>query len=391
MKWGYSKSSLGGWQASWNAKDTYKLTDSKLKEITFDGTVEVEDVNVSYPYGLQKQADYIASQINDSISSIESSTGLEICYGAKVYLLRFEEIPQSYEMNFKSEPNNFCLPLFVEAGNESCEAIISQNTVYPGMFMHELAEMSLFLHNGPGVVLPDAKWEKLFLKANILNYTRWFREGFASYAGFLALEMIRSDINCQYHTASRKTHSYPFSSLDKVGKDLFRWHQYSDDNLNRDYYNAALGLFLVIRDRFGESTIKEIILKIKKQDYLDGLDLVEISNATLNTDIKELADSFYFPETGLKMKPLALAMALNEGLDITGGLFVTTVESNSPADAAGIKEKDVIVRVNNKPVHNNLDFELSIFESMEQSSADILINRREVGEVIAELKLTKEN
>ena len=52
-------------QGNWVASGKYVLTDSNLRETTFEGTVETEDANVIYQFGLEEQARYIANQIND--------------------------------------------------------------------------------------------------------------------------------------------------------------------------------------------------------------------------------------------------------------------------------------------------------------------------------------
>jgi len=387
MKRIYAKDFLGKGKVTYTANTKYQLTDTKLKEMVFYGAVKIEDVTVIYQYGLNEQADYIARQVKYLISNIEEKTGLEIRYGVNVHLLRLDEIPQSYTMKFKSDPNNFRIPLLVEAGNESCEAVISQNFVYPGILIHELAEMSLTTRKDKGVILPDATWGGFFLKGKILNYTRWFREGFANYAGFLALETASSDINYEYTQAHLKIHSHPLSSLNKIGKKLFKWHQYSPNGGTRDYYNAALGLFLVIRDKFGAEAIREIILEINKHGYLDGNDLIRISNKVLKTDIEEMASSFQFPKTGLEVEPLTPAKAQNEGFGITKGLFVKSIEPDSPAETARIKSNDVILKIDKKTIRNILEFEMAIFKSASQQNVDVLIWRSGEGEMIRTLQL----
>lgn len=360
----------------------YTLTKSQMQEIDFASSVSIEDVNVHYQQGLEAQADYIANKTIELLSEVEKKTGVQISFGTRIYLLRLDEFPQSFDIEMKGDPNEFCQPLFVEAGNESCEAIISKNWTYPGLLTHELVECSLIFPEHGGRILIDPHWSWLLFSGNYRNYTRWFREGFANYAGYLTSEIISQDMDL---------FQQPFSSLNKVGKKLFSWHQYSNDKLNHDYYNAALGLFLLIRDQFGEEAIREIIDEIKKQEYLDGVDLIKLTNQILNTDIKKLVENFHFPEIGLKTQPLKPATALNEGLDVTDGLFIIAVEPNSPADNANIKKKDVILKINGKPIKNNLDFELAIFELMQQQSVEVLLWRKEQQQITTELRLENVN
>ena len=190
----------------------------------------------------------------------------------------------------------------------------------PYLFTHELVEQSLIFPKDGRRVLPDVKWGWFLFKGYLQNHTRWFREGFSDYAGYLAYEMTCSDINLEIPLARlRAMHEHPFSSLSRVGEDLFTWHQHSNKELNSDYYNAALGLFLLIRYEFGEVAIRRIIRGLDSIDYIDGPALIKLINKTLNTNVKKLADDFQFPETGLEIEPLTPAKALNEEIGKASG------------------------------------------------------------------------
>jgi hypothetical protein len=89
-------------------------------------------------------------------------------------------------------------------------------------------------------------------------------------------------------------HTEPFSSLAHVGDKLFSWPQSSKVELERVYYNAALGLFLLIADRFGESAIRDIIHEIAQRRATNGRDLIEIPTAA-RADVRQLARDFSFP------------------------------------------------------------------------------------------------
>lgn len=372
---------------SWIASGKYVLNDSNLRKTTFEGTVETEDANVVYQFGLKEQARYVANQINDLTSHIESSTGLKICYSTRVYLLRQERIPENYEIRFKNEPGVFTMPLFVSAGDESCQAIILRNLGYPEALAHELVEMSLIFHKPPGVVLPDVEGELFFLKPKMLNYTRWFREGFAEYAGVLAHQMVHSEPLDEYSSMNLVVLSNPFSSLSSVGRKLFRWHSYSRPVIKNEYYDAALGLFLLITDRFGTDAVRDIVAQMNELDYLDGPDLINAVNRALNTDIEELVANFRFPDIGWNLSTLTKATALNEDLNITKGLYISAVEPNGPAEGAGIKKKDVIMKVGDETVRNNLEFERVLLKLLDHRTVDITIWRKDQGRMVIELPM----
>jgi hypothetical protein len=376
-------------QSRWSfvASGKYVLTDSNLQKTTFEGTVETEDANVIYQFGLEEQARQIADQINELTSHIESSAGLKIRYATRVYLLRQERIPENYEIRFKSEPGIFTMPLFVSAGDESCHAIVERNLGYPELLAHEIVEMSLIFHKPPGVVLPDVEGELFFLKPKMLNYTRWFREGFAEYAGVLAHQIVRSRPPDEYSTVNLVVLSSPFSVLSSVGRKLFRWHQYSGPINKDEYYDAALGLFLLITDKFGTDAVKDIVAQMNNFDYLDGRDLINCVNKALNTDVEVLVENFHFPDIGCKLTPLTRATVLNEDLNVTQGLYASAVEPNSLANRAGIKDKDVILKLGDEPVLNNLQFERILLKLLDRRTVDITIWRKDDGRMVIEMPL----
>jgi len=383
-----SSSRKGYW--NWRADWKYRLDDARLRQMKFAGAVQVEDVNVSYPLGLDQQARCLADQIYGLVRHIEELTGLDVRLGTEVYLLRLDNIPSSYQMTFARDPNYFTMPLFVQAGQESCEAIVGKNVVYPAVFAHELVEVSLIFRKSPGAVLADIAGPVPLLGPRLLNYTRWFREGLANYAGHLAYVKLRGQIEAERPAGRSGMFSHPFSSLDSVGDRLFRWHQYSAERLDDEYYNAALGLFLLIHEEFGPDGVKRIVQGMHQQDYLNGRDLIRLVNETLDTDIERLAAEFQFPKTGLKTSELTKAVALDEGLQVESGLFVTAVEPNSPAsgpDTAGFKDKDVIVAINDTPIRNSLDFELALFAASKDRAVNATIWRKDAGQMTLRLLL----
>ena len=367
-----------------------------IKEKGLVGSIEIADVNVAYQRGLEAEAKCVAEHFNGLLEAVERKTGFRISCKTKFYLFRVDRIPQNIDVQLKADVNEVEFPLFVKADEESCRTIFTKNVAYPGPIVHELAEFSLVLPKESGNVLPDAKARLFLLPIHVCKYTRWFRDGFADYAGYTAWQAASCDNNLPlprrftsegYFIPSVREH--PFSSLSKVGKRLFSWHQYSSSQLDRDYYNAAFGLFLLIERRFGQEAVSRIMLGLSKQKYLDGTDLIKVVNKTLKTDIVQLADDFHFPRTGLKLTPLTPASIKNEGIDLEQGLLVTRVEANSAADTAGIKNKDVVLQVAGKKVGNNLDFELAIFEVMDQETAEIVLWRKDEGEFVVTLPLTR--
>jgi len=382
-----------------------------LKDAQFAGTLKKGNVEVLYQAGLQGQANHIAKLTDRTFSHIEKSTGFQFqtSYDSffTIYLLRTDANFWDCGKIVTTPGNSLGVILLVRTGKDSCESIISNNSVSNSTFVHEIIEGSLiFRKRGTAIEGDYIKKEFGFINRKVLNYTRWFREGFSTYCAYLAHEAITSDSRFDKNKVSHAMllngfPLHPFSSLTKIGKDLFSWHYFSSfppetrlspnmpnpQKVITDYYDASFGLFLLIRDKFGEDAIYQIIRGIDTLEYADGPALIELTNTILDTDIKQLIEDFHFPQTGLYMEPLFPGVAERKGLGISEGLLVTIVESGSPAEKAGIRKNDVIYRINDKDIKANLDFELAIYQLMSHQSVTVNILRVEEGEVITELKL----
>ncbi|HNS22315.1 MAG TPA: PDZ domain-containing protein [Sedimentisphaerales bacterium] len=376
------------WQVHYGSQVQYTLANGALTDIPFEGSMIADDVVVRYQRGLGPQAQCVAQRMADLLERVRERTGIAICTRATVYLLRFDQRPQNYDITLSVEPNEFPIPLFVRVGDESCDAIIAQNAIYPYLTVHELTEISLV---GPcgGRVLPDLSWGTLGVDFHVNNYTRWFRDGLANYAGYVAYDIVSDEIPSEQRLHYRQTllHTSPFTSLAKVGEDLFSWPQSPATRQERTYYSAALGLFLLIADTYGEQAIRYIVAEVGQCETVDGRDLIEIVNRVLGTDVRRLAEDCEFPSLGLELERMTPALALNRGVDLHEGVFVQAVHKSHAAEKAGLREKDVIVAVGSMPVTNLLDFELGVFRSRKQPFASVVIHRQEVGALTVDLPL----
>ncbi|MBN1361324.1 MAG: PDZ domain-containing protein [Sedimentisphaerales bacterium] len=377
------------WSVHYGSHGHYQLDNDRLKGLEFEGCTEGDRIKVHYQRGLAESAQCIADETTRLLEAVEQRLGLTITTRSTIPLLRFDEIPQNFDISLKGEPNEFPLPLFVQAGDESCRSILAQNRSYPYLFVHELVETSLACSETGGRVLPDMGWSFLGLHAHVDNHTRWFREGLANYAGYIAHEIARQDLaDAKDAPAGRAlVHSHPFSALDDIGVKLFSWSQYSRARNQEDHYNAALGLFLLIADEYGEQAIREIMAEIAKRKIVDGRDLLEIAKQATGTDLKQLAAAFRFPQTGLKLDDLTAATALNKGLDVRRGLLVEALEPNGLADQAGLEPNDVIVAIDDNAVADELDYELALFKARARPSVSLSLWRAGTGTLAIDLPL----
>ena len=368
------------WEVRYGSRIIYTLTNETLTNVEFEGSVLSGDVVVRYQRGLGPQAQCVADRTAALLDRVSERTGIAISTRTTVYLLRFDQRPQNFNITLAVEPNEFPLPMFVQAGEESCDSIIAQNYSYPYVAVHELVETSL-VDRADGQVLPDLAWGALGLSVHVNNYTRWFRDGLANYAGYVAYEIVAAEMPSEQTLQHRQTlvHERPFTSLAKVRDRLFSWSQSPVTKRERTYYNAALGLFLLIADAYGEQTIHYIMDEVAQRETVDGRDLIEIANRVLGTDVRQLARNFTFPALGVEVERMAPALALNRGVDLREGVLVQTVQEGSAGARAGLKEKDIITAVESTPVANLLDLEIGIFRARRQPSASLTIHRQGVG------------
>ncbi len=376
------------WSIHYASRLQYTLTNQTLLDVEFEGSRNAGDTVVRYQRGLGDQAQCLADKTAALLEAVHQRTGVTFTTRCTLYLLRFDHPPQDFSIDLTSDPNEFPLPLFVQAGQESCEAIVARSRSYPYLLVHELAETSLINKAGGGV-LPDLAWGTPGVRMHVNNYTRWFRDGFANYAGYLAYEITAAESPSEKKLYQQEAlvHTEPFSSLAQVGDKLFSWPQAAKPELERTYYNAALGLFLLIADTFGEQAIRDIIHEIAQQRGVNGRDLIEITNRVLDADVKQLAKDFAFPRIGAEVELMTPALALNRGVEPHAGLLVTAVPGGSLAKRAGLKEKDVIVALGDTPVANHLDFELGLFKLRQAKTVPLTVQRVGVGTLTLSLPL----
>ena len=320
------------WTIHYVSRLQYTLTNEALLNVEFEGSRNAGDTVVRYQRGLGDQAQCLADKTAALLETVRRRTGVTIRTRGTIYLLRFDRQPQDFTVSLVSEPNEFMLPLFVTVGHESCDAIVAQSRSYPYLLVHELVETSLIGRAG-GTVLPDLAWGMPGLQMHVNNYTRWFRDGFANYAGFIAYEIAAREVpsDKRLYQQEALVHTEPFSCLAEVGGDLFSWRKPPSRQLERAYYNAALGLFLLIADTFGEQAIRDIVHEIAQRRAVDGRDLIEITNRVLGADVRQLAEEFNFPRVGAEVELMTPALALNKGVEPHAGLFVQAVQTGSGA------------------------------------------------------------
>ena len=356
--------------ANWHVRkgDTYHLCDKCLKKINFQDTLKTTRVDVHYQHGLEELAKCLADQVESTMDHIEQHTSLSIPLKPELYLIRVDEIPQVVDMRLPFDPNSLPYPVFVKAGEESCDALTNSSWIYPNTFFHELTECSLIAPGKTdGLAWGDGSG-KIF---GIINYkvklnTRWFREGFAEYCKMLACEKLATPAIYQEKTSA-------LLALSKRGTAIFKWDQSS--NNKRSYYNASLGLFLLIRHEFGDDAISRIVAGLGDLEYKDGESIIKHINKTLKTDFVQLVDDFKLPKLSMGVRAMTPAESLNRNYPKANGILITTIIKDGPADKAGLKKDDIICNINDRQLKTADDFALAILEASEAGQAEIKVWR----------------
>ena len=369
-------------------------------------TVTYGSATAHYSKGLDEQARCFAGTVDAQLSYIQSFTGYE-----------FQSVFRKCDVYLKllgpneSSKSFFChggeQPLLVDPNKTSCADIVEKNDLdYPFAWAHELVEGSLcwgkYAGTTPRLLLDGNQPAPGGKATDNVNYTRWFREGFASYCGILACRA--ADLNqgpgrgkIRSEMLDRKQDLAPFSSLAMVGKRLFAWWQYDDyadfvpdPNLPKGsvpeaiHYDAALGLFLLIEARYGQRAIKEIIHEVNRLQNGTGEDLKRIVSKAIGTDVVGLVEGFRFPNVGMTLSPAYRPFVASADVPIKDGLLAD-VADNSPAQRAGIKTADIVLSLDGEPTLRHFDFECALYKHMQQKTVRIGIRRKGAGPTSVEM------
>lgn len=361
-----------------NYSDAVVVDNTHVAEQYYEGTAKVGRAEVAFQAGLKEQAGELAMEMEQYIADVEQHLGRELQVPVRAYLLRRDRMPGEVTGGFQRTSDVYQFPMFVADQEESFETIRSTNPFYPYMFVHELAKLSLVDPARPPLILDDQKDNPL-VKSRY--FTRWFREGLANYAEFLVYEKMRQrtapDGTPTPLSTFENSHVYqqPLTSLAKVGEDLFSWDAFDDRANNPDYHNAAMGLFILVEDRYGDGAVRSIMDELEKLSFVDGQVLEETFNKTLGTDIRQMVGTFTLQDTGTEATTLTPATARNYGLKAPQGLYVNNIADASLAKTAGLQRGDVIVQLNRTVIANHLDYELAMLEAQRHGNVYFMIDR----------------
>jgi hypothetical protein len=363
----------------------------------FWGPAIAGKTEVYYQRGLETEAERLARDFNALIETTQERIGFEVTYGARFYLFRVNEVPRNIRFMLKLDRKErvFTGPVFLEEGKDLYADGLWPFPAHPYLAMHELVEISLIDTDRANPVLPDLHWGPFFVR----NYTRWFREGFANYAGQVASDATESLLGLSTYDERLGWGAFsgaPYSSLSLAGGDLFRWHQYHDRELSDIYYDAAVGLFLLVRERYGEEAVREIVGHVNELQWADGKAIAAAFEGAVGTPPERLAEDLAWPHFGMHVRSLSPAGAANRGILSRTGLFVDEVEEKGSAAKAGLFDGDVLKTANGRDLRTLFDFEVALFDVMPAGDLVLEVERqREIVQVTLSLaeadRITAEN
>ena len=215
---------------------------------------------------------YIGVQVPKNVSSLEFSTTID-------------------------EPNTlpFVTPLW---DGEKRPTNLDPAAIFIGL--HELYEFQLVSQESAPTALPDALFRTGLVKRKIRAHTRWFRDGFATYAAMIATGKLTKLSQGQWPPKDKAESLNPFESplrdLSQVGTRLFAWDQFSAGRYNAKNYPASYGLFLLLEQRYGRAGIRRWIEAIKRQEIPDRAGILRAAQEAFGTDLRSIVKNYRYEE-----------------------------------------------------------------------------------------------
>jgi len=119
---------------------------------------------------------------------------------------------------------------------------------------------------------------------------------------------------------------------------------------------------------------KKVIVRIVRDGQEKNLEVVTAERK----DLREIAGGGKLvDQMGMTLQEITPQMARNLGLSEKGGIVITRVNPNSPAEEAGLKAGDIILKINRTTIQVMKDFTDEVARSSTQETIMLLIKREE--------------
>lgn len=353
----------------------------------FPATETNGNTRVSYGPGFQAQAALLAGLTERAVTQAKEEVGWSTPVKPHFYLLHLLNEGRTINYSLRWDDPQSALFLLAQqntnAGSgespardlSADESLLKDAPLLVLTAMHELCELGLVSGNGI-MALPDvtAHWSCFHFHKEYRYHTRWFREGYANYAGYHAANALRALVAQMRPGLDTlppgAAYSRPFTKLAKVKGDLFTWNQSSKADLNTDNYMAALGLFLLIEQRQGAEAIRTVIRELPPLERPDGPAILELFRTKTGLDLKQMVRDFAFPDFGLTLRNTA-----------SWRIEVEAVQTNSAANQAGLCVGDLIQEINGQRLETLLDYEVRVLQALD-AGADLRLTVLRQGQTL---------
>lgn len=376
------------WTTSWRPD---------VDQIKFAGEVSRPPLFVRYQAGLEELAEVALARIVQISDQLKNQLGLELRTDINIEtnLLRVDVVPQSLEWVIENDGNVMMFPLFTTGYDAPSAEVDFISPVFPERFIHEIVEANLAMPGKPNAILMDLFNDR---GKKIRTYTRWYRDGFAEYAGWSVGNHYRMQTDVEEPSREKndlrlfirltRPDWSPFTDLSRIGATIFQWNQFDPSEGNTTRYGAALGIFLLLEHKFGPGSVKKVARRVSELGYPDRDMLVAAINDTFQTDLVQLVKDFTFPDLGMKLEPLTPAKRANNVLPDIEGIYVNSVEPASMAEVTGIRPGQVITMVGDREATSRIQLELGLLDIITGKSENVVkVFVPDVGEVIYSIPL----
>jgi hypothetical protein len=370
MNSGRGKLTIGGTFQNGGVKPALVLTRSEISKAVVSAETNGA-VRVSYGPGLQAHAAVLAREIDQALGQLEAPLGMPMPWRLHIHLLRLPGERRVLKFSMSVPGGEHIMPWLLPITNvppraglsptNSPEALWADLKDLPiALFLmaHEAYEMRL-IDPADFLVMPDVAGGLSFLHWTVKYHTRWFREGYANYAGYQASQCLRRQLTHAGLRPDRLTfvdaELQPLTKLAKVREALFDWNQNSRARLGADNYEAALGLFLLLERRQGPEAIAAVIRALPQVKLPDGKALLKLVREKTALDPRQLVREFAFPDFGLELAANARKQP-----------EVRRVQPQSWAATAKLSPGDIILEVNGCPVEGLTQYELQLLRVIER-------------------------
>jgi hypothetical protein len=354
-------------------EESFKVTSEVLKAKGVTSSFSSGKVDVICDSAHAWLATGLAGEMSSALSVIEKRTGIDYQYRLRFYLVEVDEVPQTYRFSLTAKERAIEVPLFFRAQTRSLTSFVEQNQIALYYSVHELTEQNLCAPVKGTPVLADTFFGFYYIK----SYTRWFREGMADYAAYIAIDVLKSDLGARIFPAD----SPSVAVLSAAGADLFKWHQLSRSDKDI-YYRAAFTLFFLIDARYGDDCIRQIVGGVNSLKYADGDALIALTNKAIGTDVVKMVSGIRFGDPGFSMEIHVSDGHEHSLLDMTG-VWVADVDSSGPAAKAGLQTGDRITAVNGSPITEYQTIVLAVYRGLDRPSMDVTVLRGPIEKTVS--------